>query len=210
MARDPVRFWNRIARKYAASPISDEAAYERKLAETQALMRPDMTVIEFGCGTGSTAVRHAPHVAHYTGVDVSAAMLDYARAKGQDLANLSFVEATLESFPAPEGRADMILALSLLHLLDDPRAAIARIHGMLKPGGWFVSSTACMGDILPALRFVAPLGHAVGLLPPLSFFTEAQLTGWIEAEGFHITTRWRPEGKSAASFLIARKPEGAV
>ena len=100
----------------------------------------------------------------------------------------------------------MILALSLLHLLDDPRAAIARIHGMLKPGGWFVSSTACMGDILPALRFVAPLGRTVGLLPPLSFFTEAQLAGWIEAEGFHITTRWRPEGKSAASFLIARRP----
>jgi cyclopropane fatty-acyl-phospholipid synthase-like methyltransferase len=27
-------------------------------------MRPDMEVLEFGCGTESTALEHAPHVAH--------------------------------------------------------------------------------------------------------------------------------------------------
>lgn len=55
-------FWDRTADKYAATPIADEASYQVKLAETRRRMRSDMNVLEFGCGTGSTALLHAPHV----------------------------------------------------------------------------------------------------------------------------------------------------
>ena len=56
---DRTAFWNRIAKKYAASPISDEAAYKHKLELTQARMTPETEALEFGCGTGGTA-RAAP------------------------------------------------------------------------------------------------------------------------------------------------------
>ncbi len=46
------RFWDRIAKRYARTPVADEAAYQRKLKITRGYLRPDMEVMEFGCGTG--------------------------------------------------------------------------------------------------------------------------------------------------------------
>ncbi|MCB1843434.1 MAG: hypothetical protein KDI09_10770 [Halioglobus sp.] len=51
-------FWDRIAPGYSRQPIADAESYARKLAATQALMQPHMKVLEFGCGTGSTALAH--------------------------------------------------------------------------------------------------------------------------------------------------------
>ena len=49
------QFWDKTAERYAKSPVSDEATYQRKLAETQSYFTPGMRVLEFGCGTGTTA-----------------------------------------------------------------------------------------------------------------------------------------------------------
>lgn len=35
------KFWGRVAERYAKRPVSDEAAYQKKLAETQSSFRPD-------------------------------------------------------------------------------------------------------------------------------------------------------------------------
>jgi cyclopropane fatty-acyl-phospholipid synthase-like methyltransferase len=69
MATSPL-LWNWVAKGYAKSPVADEAAYQKKLAATREHFRPDMDVMEFGCGTGTTAVSHAPHVRHIYGYDV--------------------------------------------------------------------------------------------------------------------------------------------
>jgi ubiquinone/menaquinone biosynthesis C-methylase UbiE len=206
------RFWDKIAPKYARSPIADEAAYQTKLAETRRLFRPDMEVLEFGCGTGSTAVLHAPHVRHITAVDFSRGMLDIAeqRAQAAEVENITFVEADIDGFASSDGAYDMVLTLSFLHLLKDPRAAIERIHRLLKPGGYFVSSTACLGDTpMAALKYVAPLGKALGLLPQLKVFSEDGLVKMIGESGFVVDHRWRPT-KAVAAFVIARKPERAA
>lgn len=55
-------FWDRIADRCARKPVADEAAYQRKLEVTRGYLRPDMEVFEFGCGTGTTALHHAPFV----------------------------------------------------------------------------------------------------------------------------------------------------
>jgi len=75
------KFWNSIAEKYAKSPVSDQASYEKKLAVTRDYMTPDMEVLEIGCGTGTTAIHHAPAVKHIRATDITPAMLDIARGK---------------------------------------------------------------------------------------------------------------------------------
>jgi len=64
-------FWDKIANKYAARPIADEDAYEVKLKKTQEFFNQEMEVLEFGCGTGGTALTHAPYVKSYTAIDIS-------------------------------------------------------------------------------------------------------------------------------------------
>lgn len=58
------RFWNRTAASYSRMPIADQASYEKKLEITRTYLRPDMDLLEIGCGTGSTAIEHAPQVKH--------------------------------------------------------------------------------------------------------------------------------------------------
>ena len=200
------KFWDRIAARYARSPVADEAAYQKKLAVTQALLRPDMELLEFGCGTGSTAIVHAPHVKHIRATDISAKMLDIARGKAEaaGVGNVTFERATIEALEAPDDSLDMVLGLSILHLLEDKDAAIAKAHAMLKPGGRFVSSTACLADSHNWLRLIAPAGKALGLMPYVSFFTKAELEQSLTQAGFEIEQSWQP-GKGKAVFIVARK-----
>ncbi|GKY86425.1 class I SAM-dependent methyltransferase [Sinisalibacter aestuarii] len=197
------QFWDRIAKKYAASPIADEASYQRKLELTSARMTPDMEVLEFGCGTGGTARIHAPKVKRYRATDISSAMIDIAREKGPVPDNLSFEVAAFDTMPVDENSLDMVLGLSILHLVPDPDATIAKAFRILKPGGIFVTSTACMGRMWFLKPFV-PLGRAVGLLPELRFFTEDGLREKMRKAGFEIEEDWQGK-KGAALFLIARR-----
>jgi ubiquinone/menaquinone biosynthesis C-methylase UbiE len=200
-------FWDRLADKYAAQPIADEEAYRIKLARTQAHFTPDMDIFEFGCGTGGTAITHAPHVRSVRAIDFSARMLDKARdrAARAGISNVSFEQGDITSMAIPTASYDMVLGLSILHLLKDRDAVIAKVFDILKPGGRFVSSTACIGDSMRWFGVIAPLGQALGLLPVLNVMSHDQLHQAMTRAGFVIEHDWRPN-PSAAVFLIARKP----
>ena len=199
------RFWDKLAERYASQPIADEAAYQRKLQITRDYLRPDMDVLEFGCGTGGTAILHAPHVRQITAIDFSASMLAIARRKAAEtgVGNLSFEQADITSFAAPQGSFDVILGLSILHLLADKDAVIAKVFRLLKPGGVFISSTTCVGDTMGLFKLIAPLGKAVGLLPQLDVMTTAELVASLTGAGFAIEQQWQP-GRGKAVFIVAR------
>lgn len=201
---DRAAFWNRIAAKYAKSPIADEAAYARKLELTQARMTPDMEVLEFGCGTGGTARAHAGHVKRYRATDISPAMIEIALAKGPVPDGLRFEVAEFDTMALGDASLDMVLGLSVLHLVPGPDATIAKAFRVLRPGGYFVTSTACLGAMWP-FKPLARLGLALGRLPHLAFFTGDQLRGMMRAAGFAIEEDGQPKAR-AALFLIARKP----
>ena len=141
-------FWDRIAARYARTPIADEQTYQRKLAETQEYLRPDSRVLEFGCGTGSTAVHHAAQVAHIDAIDISRNMLDIGHQKAHEaaLSNIHFTQADLVDFAALGDSYDAVLGLNVLHLVPHRRETIAEVARILKRGGVFVSSTACLGN----------------------------------------------------------------
>lgn len=201
------KFWDRLADRYARQPIADEDAYRTKLRVTQDYFRPDMEVLEFGCGTGGTAIIHAPFVRHIRAIDFSQKMLDIARAKATDagVENVSFERADIAELTAVDGRYDAVLGLSILHLLEDKDAVIAKVFAMLKPGGILVSSTTCIGDTMRIFKFVAPIGKAMGLLPQLDVMTSSELVASLSAAGFGIDHQWQP-GKGKAVFIVARKP----
>lgn len=206
MAITSAEFWDRIAPGYSKQPIGDPASYARKLAATQALMQPDMAVLEFGCGTGSTALAHAPHVAHILATDVSAAMIGIGREKAAraGIDNVSFEQCGVDDFEAPAGSYDMVLALNLLHLLPDRAAALARIHRLLKPGGTFISSTVCLADRMWYLRPVVPVLQWIGKAPDVSFLGAHTVLGEITAAGFEEREHWT-HGRANSLFLVASK-----
>ncbi len=200
------QFWNRIARKYARSPIKDEAAYQHKLDVTQSYMRPDMEVLEFGCGTGGTALLHAPHVAHIRATDFSQGMIDIARerAANSQVDNVSYDVASIEEIAEDGTQYDMILGMSILHLVADRAGVIEKVNRLLKPGGIFVSSTACLRDMAWPVRAFVATGRALRVFPPVQIFGAAELKADLRVSGFDLAYDWRPS-KRAAQFIVAKK-----
>lgn len=206
---DASRFWDRLAKRYSRHKVGDEASYRRKLEETRAYLTPASEVLEIGCGTGTTALSHAPFAKHIHAIDFSSKMLEIARGKASaaGIINVDFEQVSIDGLDVPDGSLDMVMAHSILHLLAGWETAILRSFAMLKPGGVLVTSTTCLGDGMAFLRIVAPVGAVLGVFPVLAIFKRAELTASIRAAGYLIETEWQP-GKGKAVFIVARKPVG--
>ena len=200
------KFWNRYAQKYASRPIADQQVYDIKLELTREYLKPDMRVLEFGCGTGGTALSHAKFVSSIEAIDAAPNMIAIAKRSAVDQAaqNVSFRVMEFENVPTNSQRYDAVLGLNVLHLLNDRHAALDRVRKLLSPGGVFVSSTPCMGDELSYLKLLKPLG-TLGLVPKLQIFSSAELDASIVSAGFEIVHYWQPSPKKAV-FIVAKKP----
>ena len=202
-------FWNKIAPKYAKSAVPNEQVYNRKLKITQGYLKPDMRVLEFGCGTGTTALHHAPFVKEYIATDIAREMIRIAEQKRTDsgIANVKFSVGTIRDSLEQEERFDALLGLNVLHLLPDWQAQIATVYRLLPADGLFITSTACMKEKLPWswLRFVAPLLRMLRLVPALAFFKKREFRDCILQTGFEIVHDWTPESSPITSFLVCRK-----
>lgn len=205
------KFWDKIADRYSRKPISDEATYQKKLEVTRQYLRPDMAIMEFGCGTGGTAIAHAPYVQHVLATDISSRMIEIAKGKAEagDVKNVTFEVATIESLEAADRSFDAVLGMSILHLLEDKGAAIAKVHKLLDSGGVFVSSTVCLGDNMRWFRFVGPIGRALGLMPLVRIFSHNELEQSLIGAGFELDHVWQPDNGHAV-FIVARKKDCAV
>lgn len=207
------KFWNKVADGYAKQPIADEAAYQKKLQVTRQYFQPSMNVLEFGCGTGSTALLHAPYVQHIRAIDFSANMIAIAQEKAaaQNIQNVTFEQASVDELSAPDQTYDAVLGLNVLHLLANKEAAIAKVHNLLKPGGAFITSTICMGDTMAWFKLIAPVGKALGLFPLVKIFTVKDLEKSLADSGFAIDYQWQagdyqsPIGRAKIVFIVAKK-----
>ena len=203
--KEAKEFWDKTASRYAKRPVQDEAVYQKKLEITQRYFRPDWSVLEFGCGTGTTAIIHAPHVKQILATDISGRMLDIARGKAQEAGvdNVCFQQGTLDSLELEPGSFDAVLGLNILHLLENVEATIARVYEVLKPGGVFISSTALIADIALVWRWLIPVMQRVGLAPYVNRFDKRALVSMLITAGFDIEHEWQPVRGSV--FIVAQK-----
>ena len=203
---DEAGFWDKRAGKYARKPVADQETYNTKLEITRTYFHNDSEVLEIGCGTGSTALAHASYVKHILATDISPAMINIARDKADaaQIDNVSFEVRAVAGHDIKPSFYDVIMAHNLLHLLEEPQAAIAAAYQGLKQGGVYVTSTACVGDMSWYFRIIPPVGHFLGLIPFVNVFTQAQLIHNFKKAGFKIDQEWLPK-KNAAAFIIAKK-----
>ncbi|MXY33882.1 MAG: methyltransferase domain-containing protein [Boseongicola sp. SB0664_bin_43] len=204
--RPAAPFWDRIAPKYARKPVKDPLAYAEKLDAVEALLEPTDTVLELGCGTGSTAISLARSVAEYTATDVSPAMIGIAEEKGRAAGanNLRFAVGDAAG-AAANVPFDVVLAFSLLHLVEDVAAVLASVSSQLKPVGLFVSKTVCMGEANLARRGLVRTLEAFGLAPHVTSLCQVQLEALIQDAGFEIETIRHFGSNRFNPFIVARR-----
>lgn len=102
-------------------------------------IRPGMSVLDVGCGTGLETVRLARLVApsgHVTGVDLSDDLLAEARRRASGLGlPIDYRQGNAEHLPLPDHAFDIARAERLLLYLDDPAKAVAELVRVTKPNG---------------------------------------------------------------------------
>ena len=103
----------------------------RRVALARTLV-PDGRVLDVGCGTGTfLGALDGDFERH--GVDVSASMLDQARARGLDVR-----QAGGEALPYPDASFDLVTTFAVLHHLverEAVRKAVAEMCRVTRPGG---------------------------------------------------------------------------
>ncbi len=197
-----------MATRYSKMPVKDEAAYQKKLELTRGYFTLEANVLEFGCGTGTTALHHATHVKHILATDISDKMLEIARGKAKDQAidNVSFERHDIAGFDAAAESYDAVLAMSILHLIGDREAVMAKVYKWLKPGGVFVSSTICLAEMAFFWSIAIGAMKLVGQAPPVvDALKHAALIDAISGAGFEIEHDMRMS-KQKVAFVVARKP----
>ena len=120
-------FWDGVADSYAARPIQNLDLHDRTVERSASYLTPEAQVLEIGCGTGTIALRLAPHAGHVLATDISARLLEIAEGRRAEkgVSNVSF--ARHEAADLPEGPFDAVMSFNVLHLIEDMDGALAAI-----------------------------------------------------------------------------------
>jgi ubiquinone/menaquinone biosynthesis C-methylase UbiE len=199
-----------MARKYAADPIADMGGYERTLTRVAALLQPSDSVLEIGCGTGTTALRLAGGVSRYLATDIASEMTAIANEKLAQTPVRGLQFATADAAHPPQGSTpyDAVLAFNTLHLVPGLSDTLQAVRRVLKPGGLLISKTACIREMNALIPWLAiPLMRAFGKAPDLLLFDALQLEEAIERNSFTIEAveRHGTRGKDFRVYIAARR-----
>jgi arsenite methyltransferase len=209
MTSADAKFWNDLAEKYAAKPVANAPAFERKKSITREHLRPDSTVLEIGCGTGSLALDLARHAGHIHGLDISAEMLRIADQKrqAQGVTNVTFRQGTLDGAPPyPRESFASVWAYSILHLVPDRRRLLATVFDLLEPGGSFISSNACLGDTWVPYGAMIAVMRWLGKAPAVHLYGRETILREMREAGFVDVVERDVGAGNLVAFIVARKP----
>jgi S-adenosylmethionine-dependent methyltransferase len=165
------------------------------------LQPPALDVLDIGGGTGGFAVRVAELGHRVTVVDPSpdalAALDRRAREDGVEVTGQQGDLGSLLDLVGSAG-ADVVLCHGVLEVVDDPAAALATIHEVLRPGGRLSLLVAQRHAAVIARAMAGHVAQALALLDgPQSptaqphgrtgrRFTAEEVTGLVTGAGFEV------------------------
>src|SRR3954453_1264720 len=139
----------------------DGAAYDRLSTPMEQLgrevmerleLRGDETILDAGCGSGRTTQPLMERVpdGRVIGVDASASMIDAARERLGDAADLRV--ADLVGLALSGATVDVVFSTATFHWIADHDALFASLRRALRPGGRLVAQCGGGGNNAPGHR----------------------------------------------------------
>ena len=172
--------WNPKLYKKSASFVSDMALDLIDILDP----KENEHILDLGCGEGSLALEIKKRGARVVGIDLSANMVEAAKAKGVDARVMS---ATNLAF---SNEFDAIFSNAVLHWVLEPKKAIKNIKKALKQNGRFVAEFGGAGNvasIVEAIRAVFAKHKEFGeFINPWYFPSASEYKKLLEEEGFRV------------------------
>jgi ubiquinone/menaquinone biosynthesis C-methylase UbiE len=157
-----------------------------------ARVSPGQRVLDVATGTGIAAEAAAQAVGstgNVVAADISAPMLEQARQRISNLANISFAIEDGQALTAPAGAFDAVLCSMALMLFSNPLRGLSEFHRVLRNGG----RAAVAVNTVSERSFVTRISTAIGRHVPSRAAAAAKysslgdpprLHGLFEAAGF--------------------------
>jgi 2-polyprenyl-3-methyl-5-hydroxy-6-metoxy-1,4-benzoquinol methylase len=205
------KMWNQLAKNWDTPGVNLGENDLKIIERTKKYLDAGSVVLDYGCATGSIAFEIASMAKEVRGIDISANMIEIARTKAgeHDIKNISFTKAAIFDESLRKESFDVILSLSVLHLVEDSAQVMDRVNQLLKPGGVFISATPCLGEkVFLSVLMNIPIFvlSKLGLIPSISFFSASSLTESITNANFQIVENENISVHPITEcFIVARK-----
>lgn len=203
------KFWDILSSRTDLVANKFAVTYNDSIKKTETYLKKSDNVLDFACGTGLICNEIASDVASINAIDISQKMIDIAKTKAEKrkIDNIVFEKNDIFNSKYRSNSFDAVLAFNVLHLLEMPEVIIERMNDLLKPNGYFISSTECAGEnrtsIINCMVFVF---IKLGVLPHMTFFKTAELEKMIKNGGFSIIeTESYYNHKQPNHFVVAKK-----
>jgi 2-polyprenyl-3-methyl-5-hydroxy-6-metoxy-1,4-benzoquinol methylase len=200
------KFWDRTADYYDQEEKKDEWSYRKFIEKAKNYLKESDIVLDFGCGTGQVCNEIADDVEMIYAIDISSKMIDIARSRAaqRKIHNINYVYTTIFEERFKGDSFDAIMVFNVLHLLDNSQWVIQRLYELLKPGGYIISATPCMGE-KPLLNSLFSIGSRIGITPEIKSFKTCELDNIFIQGNFEIIETDCLKKNSPHYLLIAKK-----
>jgi SAM-dependent methyltransferase len=211
--------WARNAARYDAMV----AAFNDALFRAAAIDEDDR-VLDIGCGTGQITLMAARRASrgHVIGVDISAPMLERARADAaeQGIANVGFELGDAQVHHFPDGGFHAAISRGGVMFFDDLVAAFANIRRGLRPGGRLVfvgpqggtpdsAYARATAALKPLMHGPSPAAQGMGsLVDPARIHEVLGAAGLadVSVTGVEALMDYGRDATDAAEFILGQGP----
>jgi ubiquinone/menaquinone biosynthesis C-methylase UbiE len=201
------KFWDRTSSSYDSRSSKYSDTYKKMVANSKKYLKESDNVFELACGTGNITVDLASSVKQIEAIDISKGMLDIARKKTleQNIENVNFNQTDIFDSNYKKESFDVLMAFNVLHLMSNTKEVITRINYLLKSGGIFISSTACLKGKIPFLSRIFRILGKIGLLPFIKSLDNNEFKDLISDCNFNILEYENLSQEPPNIFIIAKK-----
>lgn len=205
-------FWDKASKNYDKTEERFEYIHSKSRENTKKHLKDSYTVLDYGCGTGTTSLAFANRVKEIHAIDISSKMIGIAKKKAvvSKVENVNFEQTDIFDKRYAIESFDLVLAFNMLHTVPNPQDALRRIHELLKPEGLFISVTPCLQDkmsFLVSLQiFLVRILCKIGLIPiPIRRLKSSELDDLIAGGKFQTIETEEIYRGASSYFVVARK-----
>lgn len=116
-----------------------------ELLRASGAITPSAIVFEIGPGTGQATERLLGMAESVTAIEADDRFVPILEQRLQDAPGLQIIRNTFEDAELPDAAYDLGIAATSFHWLE-PDSALAKIHRILRPGGWWAMWWTVFGD----------------------------------------------------------------